>query len=388
MAQPIPVNPEVLRWARETAGLSVEAVAGKLGRKSVDAQTVSEWETGNATPTYPQLEALAHDIYRRPVAIFFFPVIPQEETPKTEFRTLPEVLVEGLPAEMVNLYRKAKVFQLNLEELYEGQNPVDVPLLDRFRLHEDSDVVSITPAIRQALGLSVEEQSDWRSTETAFKKWREALESKGIFVFKDAFRNDDYSGFCLWDRKYPIIYVNNSMPPSRQVFTLFHELGHLLYRSGGIDYRSRDILRFYQGHYRTIEVSCNRFANDFLVPREVFDSFPRRVSEAHLEELSDFFSVSREVILRNYLDRDVVDEDTYDAMVAEWRAQAKGRNAGSAGGNYYYNMKAYLGERYIETVYQKYYQSKISVETVADYLHVNVRKLPKFEHVVLEGGKP
>ena len=387
MTQLIPVNPDILRWARETAKLSVEAVASKLGRKSIDAETVAAWEAGTGSPNYPQLEKLAYVIYKRPLAVFFFPVVPHEETPKTEFRTLPDAIVDGLPPDMVKLYRKAKLFQFYLEELYEGAKPVDVSLLDRFELNEKSQSVSIARSSRKAFGVSIEEQSKWRSAQTALKRWREALEASGIFVFKDAFRNDDYSGFCLYSEKYPIIFINNSMPDSRQAFTLFHELGHLLYHSGGIDFRSREAVRSFRGYYRNVEVSCNRFANEFLVPQEVFDSFETRISEAHFQKLADFFSVSREVILRNYLDSGVVDGDYYEQMAAKWAEQAKTKKEESSGGSYNYNQKVYLGERYIRLVYGKYYQSKITVDNVAEYLNVKVRNLPTFEHVVMEGGK-
>lgn len=177
------------------------------------------------------------------------------------------------------------------------------------------------------------------------------------------------------------------MTDSRQVFTLFHELGHLLFHSGGIDFRSREITGSFQGYYLNIEVSCNRFANEFLVPQDVFDSLKPERSEAHFQRLADYFSVSREVILRNYLDRGFVDNQYYDQMSAKWIAQAKERKEESAGGNYYYSQKAYLGERYIGLVYRKFYQNEITIDNVAEYLNVKVKNLPTFEYLVMEGGK-
>jgi Zn-dependent peptidase ImmA (M78 family) len=384
MKEKLPINNSVLVWARTSIGLSQEDVANRMS-KEVDE--IIGWERGDSSPSYPQLEKLAHEIYKRPVAVFFFPEVPKEDSPKTEFRTLPDTLVAELPPEMIKVYRKAKLFQFYLEELYEREKPVKTSLLDSFELNEKSQFASITKAIRKVLGVSIEEQSKWRSAETAFKKWREALEANGVFVFKDGFRNDDYSGFCLYDVKYPIIFVNNSMPDSRQAFTLFHELGHLLYRSGGIDFRSREAVRSYSGYYLNVEVSCNRFANEFLVPQDVFDSFEPKRSEAHFQMLADHFSVSREVILRNYLDRGVVDANYYEEMAAKWAEQAKNKREEESGGSYYYSQKAYLGERYINLVYGKYYQSKITIDNVAEYLNIKVRNLPTFEHVVIEGGK-
>lgn len=383
MKDKLPINPDVLKWARTSLRLSLEEVAQRLGAK-VEVEVLQAWENKEGSPTYPQLEKLAHEIYKRPVAVFFFPSVPKEETPTTEFRTLPDNVAHELPPEIVKLYRKAKLFQLYIEELYEGEKSVTTSLLDAFEINEKSEFPLITKAIRKALGVSIEEQSEWRSAETAFKKWRDALEANGVFIFKDGFRNHDYSGFCLYHQKYPIIFVNNSMPDSRQVFTLFHELGHLLYHSGGIDFRSREAVRSFQGHYLNVEVSCNRFANEFLVPQEVFDSFGPRISKANFEKLADYFSVSREVILRKYLDRGLVDADYYEKMASEWAAQAKKK--GEPGGNYYYNQRTYLGERYINLVYERYYQNRISVDSVAEYLNIKVKNLPTFEHVVMEGG--
>lgn len=388
MTADLPINPDVLKWARETQGLSLDEVADKLGRKSISAKTVEAWEKGNGSPTYPQLETLAYMVYRRPLAVFFFPVVPHEETTRTEFRTLPDAAIDELSPGMVKLYRKAKLYQLYMEELCEGERPGDFSLLDKFALDKHSQLEPVVSAIREALGVSIEEQSTWRSTETAVKKWREAFEASGISVFKDAFRNNDYSGFCLYHQRYPLIFVNNSMPASRQVFTLFHELAHLLYGSGGVDFRSREAVRSFQGYYSDVEVRCNYFANEYLVPQKVFNSLPIEVSEEHFQKVADYFSVSREVILRKYLDRGLVDANYYEQMAAKWVEQTKTARDESSGGNYYYNVRTYLGDRYINLVYRRYYQNKITVDNVAEYLNVKAKNLSTFEHVVFEGGKP
>jgi hypothetical protein len=45
---PIPVTPEVIRWARVRAGFSLEDISEKF--KDIEA-----WEAGEAFPSYPQL---------------------------------------------------------------------------------------------------------------------------------------------------------------------------------------------------------------------------------------------------------------------------------------------------------------------------------------------
>ncbi len=378
----LPINKDVLIWARTSIGLSVDDVAHKFYNKT--SKDIQEWEKGITSPTYSQLERLAHEIYKRPLAVFFFPEVPSEGSPKTEFRTLPDAVLNELPPDLIKLYRRGKLFQLYLEELYEGQKPVQPSLIDSFELNERLDFASI----RRELGITIEEQAGWHSTETAFKQWRDAFEAKGVFVFKDAFKNDEYSGFCLYDEKYPVIIVNNSMPDSRQVFTLFHELAHLLFRSGGVDFRSRGVVRSFEGYYLNTEIACNRFANLFLVPQDTFDSFRFERTESYFERLADYFSVSREVILRNCFDRGFVNEQYYSEMSAKWIEQAKEHKEEGSGGNYYYSQRAYLGDKYIGLVYGKYYQNKITIDTVAEYLNVKVKNLPAFEYMVMEGGKP
>ena len=379
MKPKLPINKEVLVWARTSIGLSREEVARKFKKTEKE---IEEWEAGISSPTFRQLERLAFEIYKRPLAVFFFPDIPKEDTPKTEFRTLPDTIINELPVEIIKLYRRAKLYQLYLEELFEGEKAVEKSLLDIFSITDETNIDALIQEIRKVLKITIDEQSNWKSTEEAFKNWRTVFEANGIFVFKDAFKNDDYSGFCLYDEKYPVIFINNSMPDSRQLFTLFHELAHLLLKSGGIDFRSVELTNAFQGYYRDVEVICNKFANEFLVPSEVFDSFQLKVSESEFNKLADYFSVSREVILRKYFDRGLIDKSYYEEMAAKWIKQARKKREEGEGGSYYYNKKAYLGDRYISLVYGKYYQNKISIENVAEYLDVKVKNLQSFEHFV------
>lgn len=384
MKPKLPINKDILVWARTSIGLSIEEVAHKFKKPEKE---IEAWEEGISSPTFSQLERLAFEIYKRPLAVFFFPDVPEEESPRTEFRTLPATLINELPSEIVKLYRKGKLYQLYLDELFEGREPVEKPLLESYSLSEQTDITNLTRALRKELKISIDEQTKWHSTETAFKEWRMALEAIGIFVFKDAFKNDAFSGFCLYDEKYPVIFVNNSLPDSRQVFTLFHELGHLLFKSGGIDFRSSAYASSFESYYYNVEVICNKFANTFLIPHEEMDSFPAIVSESQFQKLANHFSVSREVILRNYYDRGLVNQSLYEDLSAKWTKQADDQKEGGEMGNYYYNKKAYLGDRYINLVYGKYYQNQITIDTVAEYLNVKAKNLPAFENMVMEGRR-
>ena len=135
------------------------------------------------------------------------------------------------------------------------------------------------------------------------KKWRDGLHRVGIFVFKDAFRDESYSGFSLYDDVFPIIYVNNSSAKTRQIFTLFHELAHLLFHTSGID-PLEDVYSTLPERQRRIEILCNRFAAQFLVPETAFRRrLPGPPTERTAELLASRFKVSRETIFRKFLDR-------------------------------------------------------------------------------------
>jgi Zn-dependent peptidase ImmA (M78 family) len=378
MKRPLPINPQVLIWARTTLGLSTEDVAARMSRKE---EEVLAWESGEDTPTYPQLERLAYTVLKRPIAVFFFPNPPEEDTPTTEFRSLPTNIIETLPPEMITLYRKAKVFQLNLAELFEGSKPIEPSLIDKYSMR-NADAASLARKARAEVGYSMQDQISWPSHEIAFKNWRSGLEKKGIFVFKDAFRQNDYSGFCVYDSKYPVIFINNSMPDARQIFTLFHELAHLLYQLGGVDFRENYVLENVKRPFSTYERNCNRFAAEFLIPGNALRSQELVVSEEAFRDLANAFKVSREVVLRRYLDLGIVNRDYYQKMVDKW-AKAP-RRPKRKGGHYYHNIISYLGPTYINLVFRKYYQNRISLQTLASYLNIKETSVLSFEHYALK----
>ena len=68
------INPDILKWARERSGYTVDTIANAVNK---DVSIVNDWESGERALTYVQLETLA-DKYKRPIAIFFFPDPPEE----------------------------------------------------------------------------------------------------------------------------------------------------------------------------------------------------------------------------------------------------------------------------------------------------------------------
>src|SRR5262249_25768787 len=161
-------------------------------------------------PTYGQLEKLAYQLYKRPLAVFFFPEPPVEADPKTEFRLLPDFERESLEPDTLFAARQAMSVQESLRELTGGRNPADSILLREVDARRFRSLESLCARVREQLGVTLERQMSWGSLVRAFKEWRAAIERKGIFVFKRSFKQKDISGFCLYDGAFPVIYINNS----------------------------------------------------------------------------------------------------------------------------------------------------------------------------------
>jgi Zn-dependent peptidase ImmA (M78 family) len=232
--------------------------------------------------------------------------------------------------------------------------------------------------VRDYLKVALDEQIGWASVEAALENWRQALNDVGIFIFKDAFREDQYSGFCLYDDVFPIIYANNSTAKTRQIFTFFHELAHLLFHTSGIDKLDDDYIQLLPNEAQRIEVICNSFAARFLVPDAAFDAaFAGRLpTEDTAVEIAARFHVSRELVYRKFLDRRLIDEEAYTRAARRWVEQ---RRPGTGGGDYYNTQFAYLGQNYINLALSRYYQNRIDDTQVAEYLNIAPKNLAAFE---------
>jgi len=365
----IPVTPAVVKWARKRSGYSVDELL-------LDFKRLEEWETGESYPTYAQLERLAEKL-KLPIAVFFFPDPPDVAPLSESFRTLPEAEFAQIPPRVLHLLGKARAMQLNLSDLNNDQNPSDRLVTRDLAFDHRFSLAAEVGRVRQYLGVSIEQQSAWKSAEEALENWRQILTDVGIFVFKDAFRVDGYSGFCLYDDEFPIIYLNNSTAKTRQIFTLFHELAHLLFRTSGVDKLDYHYIDALPQQERRIEIVCNRFAARFLVPEHSFEAefAGREATEETAQELADQFHVSREVIFRIFLDRNLIDEDHYKRAAAKWAAP----RARGSGGDYYNTQISYLGPRYINLAFREYYRNRINDVQLAGYLNISPKNLTKFE---------
>lgn len=385
MSRKIPYNPEILKWARNELSYSLEDIASKFD-KSIEI--IEGWENGTESPTYIQLERLAYDIYKKPLAVFFFPEAPKDDTVNKSFRTIAEYELEQLPPKLKLIINKALALQLNIKELTDDINPSSYQILQNLQFIPEMSTHDMVLKLRSFLNITLDEQLKWKNEAKALKSWINCLEELGIFVFKDAFKDANYSGFCLYDNEFPIIYLNSSMSKTRQIFTLFHELAHLLFNTSGID--SRKHLDYYHGIEESIEIHCNQLAGKFLIPDKEFNMQTKNliIDDESLSQLGRLYSVSREAILRKFLDLKRVTQEYYEEKREEWNNVAlKSKTKETKRGIYINNVNSYLSNSYKSIVFDKYLRNELSIDQTSSYFNIKSNHLQQLTSLYVRNGK-
>lgn len=374
------INGTVLEWARQRAGLSQNEVATAFKK---DIMVIQSWEEGTDAPTYAQLEKLAYKLYKRPLATFFLPDPPVDKDPAPQFRLLPGVDQEQLDKDTHFSIRLMTARQEALRELNTNSPPMP-HLKEQVSVTIQSNIEDATHKLRALLGIDLTTQYSWKNATEAMKHWRHVVESQGVFIFKRSFKQTGINGFCLDDPHFPVICINNSTSQTRQIFTLFHELAHLLFASNGFTKNDTSYINRLPPDARSIEVFCNRFAAEFLVPQTAFENHVSLFngSDESIAEIAKKFSVSREVIMRRLLEMNRVSKTEYESKTHQWNQEWQNRSKGG-GGNYYATQATYLGEKFIKLALSSFYAGKSSKEDLSAYFGVKVKQIPQLENFVL-----
>lgn len=386
--QLIKIEPSILIWARESIGMSIAEVANKLDK---DRNTVHQWEIGKATPSLSQLENLAYKIYKRPLAVFFLSKPPKESTPKQDFRTLPDKEISNLSPDLRLIIRKAKHNQIVLKEINNEINPVSKPLQKEFLLKLSNNPTKTANKLRDYLGVNKRVQSQFKNSEYAFNYYRSLIENNGIFVFQ--YPLSDARGFSLMDKEFPVIVVNSSDTPNGKIFSLIHELCHILFNTGGIfrDFETGELKR----NANNIEIFCNQFASDFLLPSDellgealvIENKSSKEWEDDMLQEIGKIYKVSKEVVLRKLLQHNLTTRNFYLQARKRWVQQYKKRKEEHAaakkeqpgGPTYHTTNISHLGKNFISKVLTSYHNGKLTPTQVSDFLNIKISRIKEYE---------
>ena len=355
----MPVTPAVIRWAREQAGIPLADIRESFG-------DVEEWESGSSQPTYREIEQLA-DQYKVPIAVFFFPEPPDLPPILSSFRPLPSDEFNGMPTNLRPLIRRAQAYQLDIEELYRVQRTKRRSMLTELSFCMDTPIHEMARAVRNHLGVSIEDQFQWRDPSYAMNEWRSAFFGSGVFVMKDHFPESGFNGICLCDRLNPLICVNSEFKYECQIVTLFEALASLLHSASGIDV----------GDDAYIDGMCLDFACEALVPSTEFEKHlgRKQATEQTAATLASRFYVSPQLIFRRFRNRKLISEATYQSAIIKWNSQRGIENVRSS---LYERMISLFGHDYAGLVLSRHYADQINEEQVAEYLGIRVGDLEAF----------
>lgn len=352
------INPALLTFSRERIGYDIPAIADKL---QVKEEKWVNWEKGEAKPTTNQLIKIANYLDRTP-AFFYLNNLPEEAKPFSEFRTINNAILETGSPKLISAIREAKRNRDTLIDLYENQNkrPVQIPAID-----PAADIQAQAQQIREWLGISMDIQKSWRSSSEALTLWKNYIEEKDIYVVQFPFVEvEECRGFAIAEEQFPIIGINSKDSYNARIFTLIHELAHVLFRDSVL---INDSLDGYFNSGRRLEQTCNRLAAEILVPKDelLLEFDTNKNSFREVKRLSRKFGVSGYVLLIRLRTEQLITEDMFRDLRPEFSFyDSSGK--GSDGGDPYYNQIVRKGKLYLKTAFQSYFDNQINVAELAN----------------------
>lgn len=359
------MNERLLEWARTEAGYPLDEAARLLG---VTAEKLESWEAGDDLPTLAQLRKVA-DRYGRTVAFFFLADRPESDVPALpDFRDLSEdTLSPRLRREMRKVERRRQVL-LDLEQ------PPTWKLAD-LDVGLDSPALA-ADGVRQMLGVTLAEQLAQPDAPTALRWWIDLLEAAGAVVFQmSRIPSEECRGFSVYHDELPIIVVNGGETEAARIFTLLHELAHLLLRNGGVCIVWSD---------QQVEQRCNAFAAEMLMPTDMVMNLAGSGDvDTDVERLANRFNVSLFAAAVRLKDFGFIGQNDLDrigeeaATRTERRKQQQRETPG--GPPHYRTHLRNLGESYVSTVLDAYRADVIDFADAATFLEAKLGTVERME---------
>ena len=266
----VQVNPVLLRWARERAGLSVDALVARFPK-------VGAWESGEAHPTLKQLERFAKATFT-PIGFLFLEKPPVERVPIPDFRTVAGAAPVRPSPDLLDMVYLCQQRQVWYHDFARSEGAWPLPFVGSAGVGDDE--VATATKIRRVLGFDVEQRRRLPTWTDALRLFVRQADEAGILTMvsgvvggsnRRGLDPDEFRGFALADPIAPLVFINGADTKAAQMFTLAHELAHVwLGESGVSDARAVDVPN------QEIERWCNRVAAEVLAPLRVLrDAYDR-----------------------------------------------------------------------------------------------------------------
>lgn len=323
------IDSRMYAWSIERAGMSVSEYADRPNSR------IEDWMSGKTAPTYKQLEKFAASVCV-PVGYLFLSEPPSEPMPIPMYRG--NAKSSGFDLNVFDTVNEIKRRQEWVSD-YISSNDIDHCRFSGV-LHNTASVRENVSRMRSELSLGEMWASESKTTEDALRTLSEKIEDAGVFVFFNGVVGNntrrpisvaECRGFSLADEFAPCIFVNNTDSKSAQMFTLAHELCHIL--RGESEGQTGSLADSEE------ESFCDKVAAEFLVPSsrlmEIWDNeLPSPIRSA-----ASVFKVSELVIARRAHDLGLLNDEDYRELFLTLRNRGASKKQGSGGDFYKTSVK-------------------------------------------------
>ncbi len=389
MQKPLsPSNPALLRWARESAGLSLREAVFRAHllpgcrRRGEDPMTAEErlasWETGLATPTLSQLKALAK-AFCRPLVTFFLSELPAQAEPMPDFRSLP-----GSPPdspEFAALKRRVLVLHGELSALARDEQAEILPFVGSCTA--DRGVTATVEAMRGTLAIGPAAKLRL-SRGSVFSALREKVQAAGVHVVFMGGPGSPYGetepgeflGIAVADRQTPLVVLNGNDDEAAMSFSLAHELAHVFLGLSGISGPSA-----LDGLCRrdTAEEYCAAAAAELLLPEQALRTAWREEPgkpACAVRHLACVFGVEDQVVARRLSDAGLLGGDDLALILSRCRGRrdrgGNGRGKRRRGQNSVMPARRCFGAKTLTVLARAVETGRISLLEAARTLNLSV----------------
>jgi Zn-dependent peptidase ImmA (M78 family)/transcriptional regulator with XRE-family HTH domain len=388
MAQVAQINPRILSWARETAGLSPEEAAAKLGLKTTAEATAAEKllqvESGKRPIGHGMLQKAAAT-YRRPLVAFYLPQPPARGDRGEDFRIVTGTASPRDDAMLDALIRDVRARQLLLREVVLDDEDMR-PLAFVASCGVGEGAKAVAAKIRETLGVTTADQRRARDPAHLFSILRAAAEKAGVYVLllgdlgshHSDIGEDVFRGVALADAIAPFVVINDNDAAAARSFSLVHELAHIWLGASGVSGPLRGLSE------NAIERFCNSVAGEFLLPPEAIEKlaaargadFDRAMSLT--DDVARTWNVSQGVVTYRFLENRWITDEVATAMFRafadRWRAERQRvrdtREPDDTGPGYYIVRRSRLGAALLDVVRRALQGDALTHTTAARILGV------------------
>lgn len=337
------VKPEMLRWARQRAELTLDALARRM---HVQPARVEDWEENGAL-SLKQLEKLARSTYT-PVGFLFLHEPPVERLPIPDLRTVGNRRI-GHPSpnllDTIHICQQRQAWYRDYLRA-DGAQPRDFV----GSVNVGVSVVRTARAIRQKLNFDLDTRRRLPTWTDALRQFIEQADAAGILVMcSGVVRNnnrrrldpEEFRGFAMTDPLAPLVFINGADSKAAQMFTLAHELAHIWAGESAVS----DIDARIEPTNR-IEQWCNQVAAELLVPLEVLKDQIQTgvVLMDEVSRLARQFKVSSLVILLRLFESGRLTRAEFQRAYDAELERLRGRKG--SGGDFYLTQAARAGKRF------------------------------------------